>query len=718
MGQPPSLLLVSESRADTELIASALSESDDPPRVAFAEDEATVLDHVSREHCDLIVVRRTGGRLPALRLLELLRTRRIDVPVIVFSDGHTDEELVEVMRAGARDCLERSDVGRLGACLAREVREAEGRRAAAPGGEALPEDRYRTLVEEIPALIYAAWADDVGSRAYLSPQLEAMTGFKPVEWLAEPDAWVRHLHPRDQERVLGEFRRSCAQGDTFLSEYRVLCRDDRIAWWHDQGRVVRGADGRATFVRGYIQDVTEQKEAAETIRRMRFYDMLTGLPNRLLLQDRLGQALAESSRDGKPLALLILALDRFREISNTLGRQNGDLIIRELAQRMGDVLGEPERVARLRGDEFGVLLPGSDVALARQIGDKLLGLFERPFMVRVLTVEVGASVTLPIEVGASVGIAAAPEHGQEAEVLLRRADLAVQEAKKLASGCVVYSAECDPYDPRRLRLLGELRPAIEADQLFLFYQPKVDLRTRAVVGAEALLRWRHPKHGMVPPGDFIPLAEQAGVMKPLTWWVLEQAVRQCRAWERDDLGLGVAVNLSPRGLHDPQLLERIADLLSDHDVPPRRLQLEVTETAVMTDPTRAKEILDRLNDLGVGVSIDDFGTGYSSLTSLRELPVSEIKIDKSFVIGMRVNGSPDEANAGSASNRAIVRSTSDLGHNLGLRVVAEGVEDDAAFELLRSYGCDLAQGYYIARPMPAEAFGAWQAQSPWRRAGS
>ncbi len=699
MGRPLSLLVVGGSGPDVQRLDSALNESGYATRFVVAEDEADVLLNVSRDPCDLIVAQRTWGRLPARRLLELLRTRRIDVPVIVLSDEHTEEELVEVMRAGARDCLGTHALGRLGGCVERELREAGERRAAAPRRDAEPEDGYRPLVEEIPALIYVAWADELGSRAYLGPQLEAMTGFTPVEWLAEPDAWARRIHPEDTERVLREFQRSCASDQTFLSEYRVHCRDDHVAWWHDQGRVVRDAEGRAKFVRGFVQDVTEQKLAAETIRRMRFYDLLTGLPNQLLLHDRLGQALAESSRDGRPLALLILALDHFREINNTLGHHNGDLIIRELGQRLGDVLGEPERVARLRGDEFGVLLPGSDVALARHIGDKLRGALERPFMVQ----------NLPIEVGASVGIAAAPEHGQQAEILLRRADLAMQAAKRLASGCVVYSAECDPYDPSRLALLGELRRAIEGDQLFLSYQPKVNVATGSVVGAEALLRWRHPRRGLVQPGDFIPLAEQAGIIKPLTWWVLEQAVKQCRAWERAELGLDVAVNLSARSLHDPQLTERITDLLAAHQVPPSRLQLEVTESAVMTDPTRAVEILGHLGDLGVGVSIDDFGTGYSSLTYLRNLPVSEIKIDKSFVIGMGGNGGSDQA---------IVRSTSELGHSLGLTVVAEGVEDGKSFELLRSYGCDLAQGFFIARPMAADALVAWRSDSAWRRAHS
>ena len=298
--QPLSLLVVGESRPDAELLASSLDEHGHPTRLAFTEDEAGVLDNVSKQLCDLIVVQRTGGRLPALRLLELVRTQRIDVPVIVFSDQHTDEELVQVMREGARDCLGRSDLGRLAASVERELRGAEERRAAAPRSEVLPQEPYRSLVEEIPALVYVAWADEMGSRAYLSPQLQAMTGFKPVEWLAEPDAWARQLHPEDKERVLGEFRQSCTQGHTFLSEYRVQCRDERIAWWHDRGRVVREADGRAKFVRGFVQDITEQKVAAETIRRMRFYDRSpasrTGCCCRIGWPRRSSRAAATASR--------------------------------------------------------------------------------------------------------------------------------------------------------------------------------------------------------------------------------------------------------------------------------------------------------------------------------------------------------------------------------------------------------------------------------------
>ena len=693
------LLVVGDARLDAKGVVAALGDRGWLTTLGVVVDEPGLLERLNQEPWQLILAQRQSAKLTALRLLQIVRERSLDVPVIVVSDQHTEGELVEVMRAGARDCLASRRLDALVAAVERELREAESRRVAGKGPVAGPgsDDHYRKLVEEIPGLLYVAWADEVGSRAYVSPQLQAMSGFAPVEWLAEPEAWSKRLHAEDRERVLREFKESCATREMFVSEYRLERRDGEVVWWHDEGRVLREPDGRAKFVRGFVRDVTEQRLAAETIHRMRFYDSLTGLPNRLLLHERLARTLVE--RESRPVALLMLALDRFREVNNVLGHQNGDLIVRELAQRLGQVLGETDRLARLRGDGFGVLLPDSDVPLARQVARKILTVLEQPFMVE----------GLPIEVGASIGIAAAPDHGVEAEVLLRRADLAMQAAKRLGAGSHVYSPDCDPYDPSHFALLGELRRAIESDQLFLHYQPKVDLKTRSVAGAEALLRWRHPRRGLVPPDDFIPLAEQAGLIKPLTWWVLRRAMNQCRTWEQQRKGLAVAVNLSARSLHDPQLIEQITELLGATGVDPKQLQLEVTESAVMSDPTRAVEILGSLTRQGVGVSIDDFGTGYSSLTYLRQLPVSELKIDKSFVIGMAGNGGQD---------KAIVRSTSELAHHLGLRVVAEGVENDRTLELLDSYGCDQAQGYFIARPMPPEDVAGWLSSSPWRLADS
>ena len=541
-----------------------------------------------------------------------------------------------------------------------------------------------------------AWADEAGSRAYVSPQLQAMTGFTPGEWLAEPDMWVRRLHPEDRERVLRQFRDACTSGGRFTCEYRILDRDGRVVWWRDEGRVLPDPGGKARFVRGFVLDITEQRMAEESLRRLRLYDQLTGLPNRMMLLNRLGRALVESARTTRPLALLILALDRFKDVTNTLGHHNGDLIVRELAARLGDALGDGDRVARLRGDEFGVLLPDADGTFARQVSDRILASLEKPFMIQ----------KLPIEVSASVGIAVAPEHATEAEGLLRRADAAVQAARKLGGGAsVLYSSKCEPHDPARLALLGELRRALEGNELRLHYQPKVDLKTRTIVGAEALLRWPHAKRGFVSPADFVPLAEETGLIRPLTRWVLDRATGESCAWARAGRRLPVAINVSARSLQDERIVDDVEEALLTHDVRADRLQIEVTESAVMRDAGRAAEVLGSLTGRGVAVSIDDFGTGFSSLGLLRRLPVQELKIDKSFVIGMAGEGAEDTA---------IVRSTADLAHNLGLTVVAEGVENEWTLDLLSTFGCDQAQGYHIARPMPSADFIAWLGSSPWR----
>ena len=686
------VVVVGDAHTAALNVAADLEQSGFEPAVFLAPGEAD-LERIA-PGCELIVAWADATGVPPGRVIEMAGEGSFP-PVVVFSEAFTEDEIVGHVRAGARDCVRRGDTARLKAAVERERARAASRPA---GGriDAQAEDRYRALIEEIPALTYVAWADDTGSRAYVSPQLLAMTGFSPGEWLAEPDMWVRRLHPEDRERVLRQFREACASGERFTSEYRVLDREGRVLWWRDEGRPLPGPDGKTRFVRGFVLDTTEQRLAEESLRKMRFFDQLTGLPNRVLLQNRLGRALAESVRTERPLAVLILALDRFREVTNTLGHHNGDLIVREMAVRLGDALGDGDRVARLRGDEFGVLLPDADATFAAQVGERILGSLERPFMVQ----------RLPIEVSACVGMAVAPDHGTEAETLLRHADSAVHAARKLGAGAsVLYSSSCELYDPARLALLGELRRALEGNELQLYYQPKVDLKTRTVVGAEALLRWVHPKRGFVSPAEFIPLVERTGLIRPLTRWVLDRAVGEARGWERAGRNIPVAVNVSARSLHDGRIVDDVEEALLSHDLRPERLQVEVTESAVIADEGRAADVLSRLTRRGVAVSIDDFGTGYSSLGLLRRLQVHELKIDKSFVMGMSGEGGEDTA---------IVRSTADLAHSLGLNVVAEGVEDQWTLDLLATFGCDQAQGYHIARPMPGAAFTGWLGSSSWR----
>ncbi len=692
MGEALRVVVVGDAHPAALNVASDLKEAGFEPAVFLASGEAD-LERIA-PGCELIVAWTDATGVPPGRVIEVAGEKGFP-PVVVFSEAFTEDEIVGHVRAGARDCVRRGDTARLKAAVECERVRAASRR---DGGrvDAQAEDRYRALIEEIPALTYVAWADDTGSRAYVSPQLLGMTGFSPGEWLAEPDMWVRRLHPEDRERVLRQFREACASGERFTSEYRVLDREGRVLWWRDEGRPLPGPDGKARFVRGFVLDITEQRLAEESLRKMRFFDQLTGLPNRVLLQNRLGRALAESVRTERPLAVLILALDRFREVTNTLGHHNGDLIVRELAVRLGDALGDGDRVARLRGDEFGVLLPDADATFAAQVGERILGSLERPFMVQ----------RLPIEVSACVGMAVAPDHGTEAETLLRHADSAVHAARKLGAGAsVLYSSSCEQYDPARLALLGELRRALEGNELQLHYQPKVDLKTRTVVGAEALLRWAHAKRGFVSPAEFIPLVERTGLIRPLTRWVLDRAAGEARGWERAGRNIPVAVNVSARSLHDGRIVDDVEEALLTHDLRPERLQVEVTESAVIADEGRAADVLSRLTGRGVAVSIDDFGTGYSSLGLLRRLQVHELKIDKSFVMGMSGEGGEDTA---------IVRSTADLAHSLGLTVVAEGVEDQWTLDLLATFGCDQAQGYHIARPMAAAAFTGWLGSSSWR----
>ena len=694
MGKPLRVVVVGDEHGAALKVVEDLESSGYEPSMFLAcgEDDLERLAPTS----EIVIASAAATSLPPARVLALAVEHGYP-PVVVMAESFTEDEMVGHVRAGARDCVRYRDARRLDAAVERErlaVRPSTPAPALSVDGEST--ESYRALIEEIPALTYVAWADEAGSRAYVSPQLHAMTGFTPGEWLAEPDMWVRRLHPEDRERVLRQFRDACTTGGRFASEYRILDFQGRVVWWRDEGRVLPGPDGKARFLRGFVLDVTEQRIAEESLRRLRLYDQLTGLPNRMMLLNRLGRALVESARTTRPLSLLILALDRFEDIKNALGHHNGDMIVRDLAARLGDALGDADRVARLRGDEFGVLLPDADDAFARQVGERILASLERPFMVQ----------RLPIEVSASIGIAVAPDHASEAEGLMRRADAAVQAARNLGGGAsVVYSPEHEPHDPTRLALLGELRRALEGNELQVHYQPKVDLKTHSVVGAEALLRWPHSRRGYVSPAEFVPLAETTGLIRQLTRWVLDRATGEARSWERAGRQLPVSINISARSLHDDRIVDEVEEALLTHDLRSDRLQIEITESAVMHDEGRAAQVLAHLTGRGVLVSIDDFGMGYTSLNLLRRLPLHELKIDGSFVRGMRGDAAEDTA---------IVRSTAELAHNLGLTAVAEQVEDQWTLDLLSSFGCDQAQGFHIAKPMPSADFVDWLGASSWR----
>jgi diguanylate cyclase (GGDEF)-like protein len=422
--------------------------------------------------------------------------------------------------------------------------------------------------------------------------------------------------------------------------------------------------------------------------RAALHDHVTELPNRVLFHDRVHQASKLAARNGSGLAVLMIDLDRFKEINDTLGHHNGDLLLCTVGHRLTETLRASDSVARLGGDEFAILVTGIG-----GVEDAL----DAAARVRAAISQRLELEGIGVEVDASVGIALYPEHGEDPETLLQHADVAMYTAKRAHSGHAVYDGAVDQYSRENLEQIADLRRAIDDGELVLHFQPKADLQTGVTVGVEALVRWDHPERGFLYPDAFIGLAENTGLIRPLTLHVLDQALEQTRAWNDAGLPLNMAVNVSTRNLLDLTLPDEVERLLELHGVPAQQLELEITETTIMADPPRAKAVLARLAALGVGLAVDDFGTGYTSLSWLRDLPLTTLKIDKSFVMKM----------ASVEGDALIVRSTVQLGSSLGLKVVAEGVEDAASWGELRALGCDLAQGYYFSRPQAEPVLTPW-----------
>ncbi len=437
-----------------------------------------------------------------------------------------------------------------------------------------------------------------------------------------------------------------------------------------------------------VRDITDRKAQEGRLMHLAMHDALTGLANRTLLQDRVVGAVAAARRSGQRLALLLLDLDRFKEVNDTLGHQVGDELLQQIGPRLQAHLRATDSLARLGGDEFAILAPDiGDLGTVCGLAERIVETLGEPFPIGGLAVEIGVSI----------GIAMFPEHGLDEKELLQRADVAMYTAKRNQQGFAVYSSEEDTHCVRRLTLQGELRQAIEHRQLVLWYQPKVETTTSRLAGVEALVRWPHEVHGLIPPDEFVPYAEYCGLIRPLTIWALAATLEQQKAWRRRGLTIPIAVNVSVKSLQDAAFPAQVKELLQRFESPPADLRFEITESTLMADPATAMAVITELAGLGCKLSLDDFGTGYSSLAYLQSLPIDELKIDRSFVMAME----RDESAA------VIVRSIVHLAHSLCLSVVAEGVESEGAFARLRELGCDQVQGYFTGRPMPPAAFLAW-----------
>ena len=541
--------------------------------------------------------------------------------------------------------------------------------------------RLRSLVQNSTDVMTV-----VGEDLRVRWQAESILGALGLNAHAIVDEPILELvHPEDRSELARYFAASdgtramtlrLRHTDGSFSPFDVVASDRR----HDES------------VEGFVLNLRDATERVELERELRAlaaqrehdanHDPLTGLANRRKLFARIESAIAEAKAGRLKLPLLLIDLDHFKELNDTLGHQAGDRLLQEIRPRLMAGVPEADLIARVGGDEFALLLPpGSTAEQAQRAAERLLREIEQPFRFQGLT----------LLVRASAGIAVFPEHGRDVESLMQRADIAMYSAKSRGVGFEVYSASRDGHSRARLALIGELPEAIESGQIVVHYQPKFNLVTGEIDGAEALVRWEHPQFGLLGPGAFIPLAEQTGLMRPLTLRVLDDAISQCAAWNAVGLKISVAVNLGAPNLLDLGLPTDVQTLLEKWDVEPALLHLEITETIVAADPVRVIEIMKALGALGIELSLDDFGTGSSSLAYLRELPVQELKIDKSFILGMDED---DEA-------ATIVQTIVGLAHNLGLRAVAEGIETEETYRLLADGGCDYGQGFLMGRPMPA-----------------
>ncbi|MBV8544550.1 MAG: EAL domain-containing protein [Acidobacteria bacterium] len=453
--------------------------------------------------------------------------------------------------------------------------------------------------------------------------------------------------------------------------------------------------GQLTHWVAFLRDVTDSRNEIVALKHQAMHDGLTDLPNRMMLFDRLAEALEAARSDGRLIALLLMDLDRFKEVNDTFGHHFGDVLLKQVAFRLRNQLHVDDTVARLGGDEFAIVLTSAiDPNAVAMTARRILNSLQQPFVVEGQV----------LEVGASIGIALYPQHGSDARTLMRRADVAMYATKQSNAGFTFHERdEPESRVPDQLSLVVEMRTAIERNEFELYYQPKRHLHSGLVTRVEVLIRWNHPRRGLLMPVSFVPIAERTGLIKPMTDWILDKALQQCREWQDAGAPIHVAVNVSAKSLLEETLPSKVQSLLDKWNIDPRFLKIEITESSIMADPAHALAIMSMLQSMGVRLSVDDFGTGYSSLTHLRQLPIDEIKIDKAFVLGMLT----------SDADAAIVRTVIDLAHNLGKQVCAEGVEDAETLRRLEEMGCDLAQGYYISHAVPAAALMTWLTENSW-----
>jgi len=544
------------------------------------------------------------------------------------------------------------------------------------------------LVRHVPVVVYKAETGQHGRWLYVSPQIEGLLGYTPEEWLADPKLWWERIHPDDRDQVLADEEAILVSAGTKseAAQYRMVTRDGRTIWVSDDASVIKNGSGASLYWSGILSDITDRKVLEEQLKHQAFHDPLTGLANRALFVDRVEHALARGERDGMRVAVLFVDLDDFKTINDSLGHNGGDEVLVAVAGRLRECFRPGDTFARFGGDEFAILVEDTSLSNATSVAYRIVDALGEPFSIG------GREVMIH----ASVGIEFAEAQGTRTDELLRNADVAMYVAKgKGKARYQLFEPSMHTAALRRLEIKADLRRAVEKDEFVLHYQPIVSLNGGALLGMEALVRWNHPERGLLPPLDFISVAEQSGLITPLGRWVLREACRQATKWPLSNPSISLSVNVSTTQFQQPGLVEDVANALWDSGLDPSILTLEITESVLVHDTDAVIEKLHRLKDFGVKVAIDDFGTGYSSLGYLRRFPIDILKIDKSFIDG--VGNGAEEA----AITQAIIK----LGESLGLEVVAEGIELPEQIDALQLLRCERGQGFFFSAPVDAETMG-------------
>ncbi len=575
--------------------------------------------------------------------------------------------------------------------------------AAAAVGEALRrdrheetvrfgEDQFRSMVEQGPAVVYIDGPDESASSVYISPQIEQLLGYTPQEFYADHDLWPKVMHPDDKARALAENARHNETGEPFSLEYRMFHKDGRVVWVHDEATMVRDARGMSRFSHGVMMDITDRKRDDEAVAFHAYHDELTGLPSRSMFEELLELSLARARRHEGSVAVACVDVDDFRLVNDSLGHASGDQLLKMVADRLREATRETDLVARRGGDQFLMLIADLERETAGDMDTAVV-------RAEAAAQRVQQAMTAPFEVGGtevylsvSVGLSLYPQDAEDAGGLQRNADAAMYESKKAGPAGYVVSSHGAFDSAAKLQFVTRLRKAVETQRWALHYQPVLELGSGTMTGVEALIRWIEPDGTMVPPIEFIPLAEELGLIELIGDWVVRELVYQAQAWRELGIDLEIGFNLSPRQFWQPDLSERILARIHEGSIDPARVMVEITETSAMMDPDRAQRILSQLHEGGLRIAIDDFGTGYSSLSRLREMPVSVLKIDRSFVSNVDTDG----------QSASIVSAFLELARGLEMTTLAEGIETEAELAFLIDHDCQLGQGFLFSRPVPPE----------------